>query len=155
MQKHYIFDVFKGQTTPAVGNLLHKYNCFVICVPSYYTDNFQTLDNFLTKVQNVSLQTSNCKLLDYSTADNLIAKHSGLVRQWSIETTDQSCGTPWCKMKFKVEKYKPFHANWLIQAYHYSKSSKNNISGGFRKAHITEPVKHIPLSKYTKTFLKK
>ena len=75
MQKHYIFDIFKGQTTPAVGNLLHKYNCFVICVPSYYTDNFQTLDNFLTKVQNVSLQTSNCKLLDYSTADNLIAKH--------------------------------------------------------------------------------
>ena len=51
MQKHYIFDVFKGQTTPAVGNLFHKYNCFVICVPSYYTNNFQTLDNFLTKVQ--------------------------------------------------------------------------------------------------------
>ena len=63
MQKHYIFDVFKGQTTPAVGNLLHKYNCFVICVPSYYTDNFQTLDNFLTKVQNVSLQTSNLNYL--------------------------------------------------------------------------------------------
>ena len=58
-------------------------------------------------------------------------------------------------MKFKVEKYKPFHANWLIQAYHYSKSYKNNISGGFRKAHMTEPVKHISLSKYTKTFLKK
>ena len=35
----------------------------------------------------------------------------------------------------------PLHANWVIQAYHYLKSSKNIIFWGFKKAHITEAEK--------------
>ena len=44
-----IFDVFKGQTTSAVNDLLHENNIIVIHVPNNHTNLFQPLDVSVNK----------------------------------------------------------------------------------------------------------
>ena len=44
-----LFDVFKEQTTPAVIDLLHNFNCNATHVPNNYTNLFQPVDIFVNK----------------------------------------------------------------------------------------------------------
>ena len=47
--KALLFDFFKGQITPAVANLLHKYNSIVIHALNYHRSIFQPFDISVNK----------------------------------------------------------------------------------------------------------
>ena len=45
------------------------------------------------------------------------------------------------KVDVRLRNIKPLQANWIFQVNHYLKLSKSIIFWGFKKAHITQPVK--------------
>ena len=96
------FDIFKGQTTPAVTDLLHKYNCIVIHVPNNYTNLFQLL--------YISIKKAKCFLADKYW--QWCANEALKLRTRGVEPND-------VKVDVRLINIKPSHTNWLTQAYYY------------------------------------
>ena len=118
-----IFDVFKGQTTSAVNELLRKNNIIYIHVPNNHTNLFQPLDISVNKSAN---------FIAGKYQDWYAAKVQEQIRK-GVNAHD-------IKINVKLSIVKPLHAKWIIEMYNHLRNSKEIIINGFRKAHITQSV---------------
>ena len=119
-----IFDVFKGQTTGAVPQLLKENHCLSVKVPANYTDLFQPLD--LTVNKPTKAFVSNKYQQWY--ADKVSKQLSRGVAPHDV------------KVDVKLSIVKPLHAEWVVEYYQRMQlaSSKAIITNGFKKAKIRE-----------------
>ena len=120
-----IFDVFKGQTTPAVNDLLKDNNCTVQHVPNNRTIFFQPLDISVNK-----------------SAKSFI---SDKYQEWYASEVTSQLGKSFdpynVKVDVKLTTFKPIHACWIIDFYKHMQTSGSKVKAGFRKTLISEAVK--------------
>ena len=118
-----IFDVFKGQATPAVNDLLKDNNCIVQHVPNNHTNLFQPLDISVNK-----------------SAKSFI---SDKYQEWyASEVTSQlGKGVNLYKVDGKLTTLKPILARWIIDFYKHMQTSGSKVKAGFRKALISKATK--------------
>ena len=120
-----IFDVFKGQTTPAVNDLLKDNNCIVQHVPNNHTNLFQSLDISVNK-----------------SAKSFI---SDKYQEWYASEVTSQMGKsidPYnVKADVKLTTLKPIHEHWIIDFYKHMQTSGSKMKAGFRKALISEAAK--------------
>ena len=119
-----IYDVFKGQTTGAVSELLEKNNIISKKVPANKTGLFQALDLNLNK-------SSKCFLSDkYQTwyIDQVAAQLG-----WGVAPHD-------VKVDVRLLVVKQLLAKWVVEFYHHMQPSagKKIVKNGFRKGHVNE-----------------
>ena len=119
-----IFDVFKGQTTSAVNDLLKKNDIIAIHVPNNHTNLFQPLDISVNK-------NAKCFIAD---------KYQDWYAEKVLQQLNRGVAAHDAKVDVKLSIMKPLHAKWIIEMYHHLKRSKQIVISGFRKAHITEAV---------------
>ena len=119
-----IFDVFKGQTTSAVNDLLKKNDIIAIHVPNNHTNLFPPLDISVNKSAKCFIAD---KYQDWY-AENVLQQLNRVVAAHDV------------KVVVKLSIMKPLHAKWIIEMFHQLKLSKQIVISGFRKAHITEAV---------------
>ena len=119
-----IFDVFKGQTTSAVNELLRKNNIIVIHVPNNHTNLFQPLDISVNK-------SAKCYLAE---------KYQNWYAEKVLQQLNRGVVAHDVKVDVRLSTMKPLHARWIIDMYKHLKDSKVLVLSGFRKAHISEAV---------------
>ena len=118
-----IFDVFKGQTTSPVNDLLKKGD-IAIHVPNNHTNLFQPLDISVNK-------SAKCFIAD---------KYQDWYAKKVLQQLNRGVAAHDVKVDVKLSIMKPLHAKWIIEMYHYLKRSKQIVISGFRKANLTEAV---------------
>ena len=120
-----IFDVFKGQTIPAVNDLLKDNNCILQHVPNNHTNLFQPLDISVNK-----------------SAKSFI---SNKYQEWYASEITSQLGKGIdaynVKVDVKLTTIKPIHARWIINFYKHRETSGSKVKAGFRKALISEAAK--------------
>ena len=119
-----IFDVFKGQTTSAVNDLLKKNDTIAIRVPNNHTNLYQPLDISLNK-------SAKCFIAD---------KYQDWYAEKVLQQLNRGVAAHDVKVDVKLSTMKPLHVKWIIETYHHLKRSKQIVISGFRKAHITKAV---------------
>ena len=119
-----IWDVFKGQMTPAVKRELQSLNIELVPVPANMTHFFQPLD--LT-VNGSAKKFIRRKFVSYYSNEVKSQLDSGK------ELND-------VEVDFRLSKIKPLHAQWLIDMYNYFTTEKGSqiIIKGWKKAGIVE-----------------
>ena len=132
-----IFDVFKGQTTSAVNDLLKKNDIIAIHVPNNRTNLFQPLDISVNK-------SAKCFIAH---------KQQDWYAEKVLQQLNRGAATHDVKVDVKLSIMKPLHAKQIIEMYHHLKRFKQIVISGFRKAHITEAVSEaISQLSYVKTY---
>ena len=120
-----IFDVFKGQATPAVNDLLKDNRCIVQHVPNNHNTLFHPLDFSVNK-----------------SAKSFI---SDKYQEWYASEVTSQLGKgidPYnVKVDVKLTTLKAIHARWIKGFYKHMQTSGSNVKAGFRKAIISEAVK--------------
>ena len=115
-----IFDVFKGQTTPAVNDLLKDNNYIVQHVPNNHTNLFQPLDISVNK----------------SVKSFISEKY----QEWYTSEVTSQLGNgidPYnVKVDVRLTTLKQIHAQWIIDFYKHMQTSGSKVKAGFRKALI-------------------
>ena len=122
-----IFDVFKGQTTSAVNDLLKKNDIIAMQVPNNHTNLFQPSDISVKKSAKCFIAN---KYQDWS-AEKVLQQLNRGVAAHDVE------------VDVNLSIMKPLHAEWIIKMYHHLKRAKQKqiVISGFRKAHITAAVR--------------
>ena len=114
-----IFDVFKGQTTDAIYEMLEKNRILVVKIPANCTDRLQPMDLSVNKAVKDFLRQ---KFMEwYST--QVMEKLSKNDSQVAIN--------------FKLSTMKPLGVKWLIELFDYLKTNNSIIKNGFKAAEIT------------------
>ena len=119
-----LFDVFKGQKTPAVIDLIDGYNCLSVFVPPDLTHIFQPLDlainakatRFLNEKSEASYSQKVTKLL--SEGSDVYAANTTL----------------------DLSVMKPIHARWLISFYDHMQNQVDLIKQSFYMASIYDAI---------------
>ena len=119
-----IFDVFKGQTTSAMNELLRKNNIIVIHVPNNHTNLFQPLDISVNK-------SAKCYLAE---------KYQNWYAEKVLQQLNRGVVGHDVEVDVWLSTIKTLHARWIIDMYRHLKDSKGLVLSGFRKAHISEAV---------------
>ena len=119
-----IFDVFKGQTTSAVNDLLKKNDTIAIRVSNNHTNLYQPLDISLNK-------SAKCFIAE---------KYQDWYAEKVLQQLNRGVAAHDVKKDVKLSIMKPLHAKWIIEMFHHLKRSKQVVISAFRKAHITEAV---------------
>ena len=121
-----ILDVFIGQMTSEVTNLLLKNNIFIVTVPNNMTHLFQPLDFTVN---------GHCKVF----LKNKFA-------QWFAQQFDKQLSlgkrVEDIEMKFHLTEIKPIHAKWITQFYDYMSTEDGSkvITNGWKKSGISDVV---------------
>ena len=119
-----IFDIFKGQTTGAVPQLLKENHCLSVKVPANHRDLFQPLGLTVNKPAKAFV--------------------SNKYQQWYADKVSkqlsQEVAPHDVKVDVKLSIVKPLHVEWVVEYYQRMQlvSSKAIITSGFKKAKIRE-----------------
>ena len=121
-----LFDVFKGQTTTAVHDLLEENNIIYEHIPSGFTDKLQPLDLLVNK-------SAKCYLREkFSTwyAEEVICQMDA--GKQAAEVHVDMC----------LSVMKEMSAKWLEGLYDQLRASRQMIINGFKKAGIADAVEN-------------
>ena len=113
-----LFDVFKGQCTENVIQLLEDNNIFYVLIPANCTDQLQPLDLSVNKPAK----------------DFLKLKFQQWYGQVILKQLQDEVSEP---VDMRLSIMKPLCAQWTIDMYHYFKQNPSIIINGFRAAGIT------------------
>lgn len=119
-----IYDVFKGQTTPAYVDYVESKNCVFVHVPANMTQHFQPLD--LT-VNGPAKRFLKQKFETWYANEVSKQVRSGK-SVYEIE------------VPLKLSILKPLQASWIIGLYDHLRNSQDIILNGFKEAGITEAL---------------
>ena len=121
-----IWDVFRGQKTEPVLEVLRKTNVITEYIPNNMTNYYQPLDCTTNKWAKEFMKN---KFSTWYTKE----VPSELEKGTSIEDTD---------IKFPLTMMKPLHANWIIQLYNEltPKKGKKVIHGDWVKSGIFDAI---------------
>ncbi|XP_057303392.1 uncharacterized protein LOC130640840 [Hydractinia symbiolongicarpus] len=122
-----IFDVFRGQITEEVTELLKKNNIFLVLVPSNMTHIFQPLD--LT-VNN------HCKQFMRNLFTEWYSKQ--IEKELSLNKKIEDIN-----IQLKLTTIKPLHASWLLQFYNHitSADGREVVLNGWKASGIYDAVR--------------
>ena len=119
-----IFDVFKGQKTQRILDLMVENHSVYVFVPNNLTNEFQPLDLTVNGPSKSFL--------------------SGKFQDWYAQqiTTQMQAGTDVYSINVKTNLsiIKPIHAQWVIGLYDYLRNKTDLIIKGFEIAGITEAI---------------
>ena len=122
-----IFDVFTGQMTSDVKEVIEKHNFIVVNVPGNMTKYYQVLDLTVNKY---------AKAFTRKKFNEWYAKeiHRQLDAVISLKEVD---------VKLRLSVMKPVHAHWMVELYNHMTTGegKKNIESGQRAAGIQDAVK--------------
>ena len=119
-----IFDVFKGQCTDRVLDLMNKNNCVTVFVPPNLTHVFQPLD---LAINNVAKSFLKNKFSEWYSQEITQALEKGQdIHDVKIETT--------------LTVMKPIHAKWVIGLYDRLRNDTDLIKKSFVEAGITAAI---------------
>ena len=116
-----IFDVFKGQTTEAVYQLLEENNIYVVSIPANCTDRLQPMD----------LSVNKC------IKDFLKKEFNAWYSQKVYEQSGEETPVP---VDLRLSVLKPLGAQWLINTFNYLVSNNDIIVNGFKASGISDIV---------------
>ena len=119
-----IFDVFKGQITQRVLDLIAENDCVCVYVPPNLTHIFQVLDLW---INGYAKQFLNGKFSEWYSAQITKQLERGVdIYNVKVETT--------------LTVMKPIHAQWIIGLYDNLRNQKDMILKGFEQAGITDAI---------------
>lgn len=121
-----IFDVFRGQTTDKILNVLKDNHLLVTKVPANMTHLFQPLD--LT-VNKAAKDYTRDKFSDWFTRQI----NTGLENGQELDDIE---------VDYRLSVLKPLHAKWLISFYNHMTTTKGQevISNGWKKSGIYDAI---------------
>ena len=121
------WDVFKGQKTTPVLDILKENNIITEYVPNNMTNYYQPLDCTTNKWAK----------------DFLKAKFSTWFSKQVQKHLDKGIALEDIDIRFQLTTMKPLHANWLIDLYNEltSPRAKDVIIGGWKKSGIWDALK--------------
>ena len=120
-----VYNVFKGQKTQCVIDLILQNNCVNVYVPANLTHVFQVLD---LNVNGMAKEFLNGKFADWYAQQITKQLDTGLdVYDVKVNTT--------------LSVMKPIHARWIIGLYDYLRNSQEVIIKGFEMAGISEAIR--------------
>ena len=119
-----LYDVFKGQTTDRVHQLLEENNILYVHVPNCCTDQLQPLDASVNK----------------SVKSFLREKFSIWYGEQVKKQLDSGKPASEVVVDMKLSVVKEASANWIEQAYDYMKTSESIIINGFKKSGIFDAI---------------
>ena len=122
-----IWDVFRGQKTTPVLDILKENNIITEYVPNNMTNYYQPLDCTTNKWAK----------------DFLKAKFSTWFSKQVQKHLDKGIALEDIDIRFQLTTMKPLHANWLIDLYNEltSPRAKDVIIGGWKKSGIWDALK--------------
>ena len=113
-----IFDVFKGQTTEAMFQLLRDNNIYVVTIPANCTDKLQPMDLSVNKALKNSMK------------QQFSEWYSSIVcKNFSDEIPPP--------VDLRMSIMKPLGAQWIKNAFSHIKGNSTIITNGFAAAGIT------------------
>ena len=107
-----IFDVFKGQTTSVVNELLRKIDLVITHVSNNYKNLFQPLDISVNKGVKCYLS----------------GKYQDWYTEKVLEQLNRGVNTHDVKVNICLSTIKPFHAKWMIDMFKFKKESNILLS---------------------------
>ena len=113
-----IFDVFRGQQTQCIMNLLEENNILVVNIPPNCTDRLQPMDLSVNKAVKDFMRS---KFTDW---------YSEQVHQ---QLTNEEEIAP---VVLKMSTMKPLGARWLVSLHEYISMHRSIVQNGFRAAGI-------------------
>ena len=120
-----IYDVFRGQVTQRVLDLIESNHCVNVYVPPDLTHIFQVLDLW---INGHAKQFLNGKFSQWYTEQITKQLDRGVdIYNVKIDTT--------------LTVMKPIHAQWLIGLYDNLRNSRDIIIKGFEQAGISEAIR--------------
>ena len=126
-----ISDVFKGQWTQNVKDLVRESNGKMVPVPNNWTNYFQPLDLTVNK---------SCKEFLRQEAQSWYSEE--IVKQMQQ-------GKKSHEIKVRISIVKPLHAKWIVKFYDYIRLKPELIKNGWRKSGIIENLsKEIKLDPF-------
>ena len=123
-----IFDVFKGQTTQQVKDVILANNCVYVFVPKNLTNHFQPLD------LNVNGQAK----------PFLEGKFESWYADQVTKEIEKGANVHFVNIGTKLSVVKPSHARWLISFYDHMQNNREMIMKAFQMAGIT-PIAEIEI----------
>lgn len=120
-----IFDVFKGQTTDAIYEILEQNNIFIVKIPANCTDRLQPMDLSVNEAVKDFMRK---KFMEWHSAEVMEKMKSGTGSETSIN--------------FKLSTMKPIGAKWMVQLFDYLNTNSTN---GFKAAGIVEALSNTLL----------
>ena len=121
-----LFDVFKGQTTTAVHDLLEENNIVYEHIPSGCTDKLQPLDLSVNKSAKSYLR------------DKFSTWYAEEVKQ-QMDAGKQAAEV---QVDMRLSVMKEMSAKWLEGLYDHLRASRQTIINGFKKAGIADAVEN-------------
>ena len=113
-----IFDVFRGQQTQSIMDLLEENNNLVVSIPANCTDRLQPMDLSINK----------------SVKDFMRSKFT----DWYSEQVHQQLtnGDEIAQVDLKMSTMKPLGARWLVSLHDYICENWSIVQNGFKSAGI-------------------
>ena len=106
-----VADIFEGQWTPAVKNIIKENNGFMVPIPNNMISYFQPLDLTVNHACKASLQD----------------KAQGWYSNQLQEQLSCAISPDKVSVDVRLNVLKPVHAEWIIQSYHYMQTHKEII----------------------------
>ena len=120
-----IYDVFKGQCTDAVSDILLHNNIHVVKVPPNCMDRLHPMDLSINKAVKDFMRSRFIEW--YSTK---------VMERLSSSSTED----PIVSIELKLTTMKPLITKWMVQLFDYLSSNPSLITNGFKAAGINEAV---------------
>lgn len=119
-----VYDVFKGQTTGAVNQILEENNILSVKVPANHTNLFQPLD----------LTVNKCSKAFFSD------KYQTWYAEQVAKQISRGVSPHDVKVDIRLFALKPLHAKWIVDYYNHMSKQDNRqiVVNGFKKAGIIE-----------------
>ena len=131
LEEHYdnhpalaIFDVFRGQCTETIYDILNRNYICVVKVPVNCTDRLQPMDLSINKAVKDFMRG---RFMDWYCTKVMEC----LGKDAAEETT---------AIDFKLTTMKPLITNWMIQLFDHLSANPSIITNGFKAAGITEAI---------------
>ena len=129
-----ICDVFKGQWTEAVKNVVEESNGKMVSVPNNWTNYFQPLDLTVNK----------------SSKDFLRKETEGWYSQEIVKQMEAEKRSDQIKVDVRVSVVKPLHAKWIVKYYDNARTKPQLIINGWKESGIIDHLaKKIDLDAFS------
>ena len=115
-----IYDVFKGQWTEAVKNVVKESNGKMVSVPNNWTNYFQPLDLNVNK----------------SSRDFLRKEAQSRYSQEIVKQMEDGKRSDQIKVDVRVSVVKPLHAKWILK--YYARTKPQLIISGWKESGIID-----------------
>ena len=114
-----LFDVFKGQTTESIYQLLEDNHVYVVSIPANCTHKLQPMDLSVNK----------------SIKDHLKRQ---FIEWYSSRVYHDKADAEPTPVDLRLSIMKPLNARWIVNAYGHLKENMNIVINGFKEAGITQ-----------------